>query len=215
MNKYRTIVIRISLSIIAGVIVALIATASAWRSIGSRWNFHPEYEATRHAVYELQELIRLHRATAKALPGSLPELRRTRDRHVTEFQWNEADMPLDGWGRPFVYVIEGDRYMITSLGRDGKPGGIGLDSDLSTTDLPIKEASPTFGQFIRLPLARGALVTCLACGVLTFVVSLTVVKPSELRGRGLAALAVKLIATCIGAILVASFLAMFHIPNHH
>lgn len=44
------------------------------------------------------------------------------------------DIPVDPWGRPYVYRSPGERntsgYDLSSLGRDGKPGGEGEDRDL-------------------------------------------------------------------------------------
>lgn len=37
----------------------------------------------------------------------------------------------DPWGRPYGYEIAGTGFRVTSLGRDGKPGGAGEDADLS------------------------------------------------------------------------------------
>jgi len=41
--------------------------------------------------------------------------------------------PLDPWQRPYVYRYPGSAggFDLMSLGRDGKPGGEGLDADLS------------------------------------------------------------------------------------
>jgi general secretion pathway protein G len=43
-------------------------------------------------------------------------------------------VPLDPWGRPYVYRAPGERnpsgFDLESLGRDGKPGGEGEDADL-------------------------------------------------------------------------------------
>ena len=41
-----------------------------------------------------------------------------------------SSMPQDPWGRPYVYKSNGATYAITSLGRDGKPGGEGVDADI-------------------------------------------------------------------------------------
>jgi general secretion pathway protein G len=45
------------------------------------------------------------------------------------------DVPLDPWGRPYAYKCPGDRnataFDLMSLGRDGKPGGVGEDADVS------------------------------------------------------------------------------------
>jgi general secretion pathway protein G len=45
-------------------------------------------------------------------------------------------IPLDPWGRPYVYtspgVVNHDSYDLLSLGRDGQPGGTGEDADLTS-----------------------------------------------------------------------------------
>lgn len=44
------------------------------------------------------------------------------------------DVPLDPWGRPWIYRCPGERnrsgYDLMSFGRDGKPGGDGEDADI-------------------------------------------------------------------------------------
>ncbi len=37
---------------------------------------------------------------------------------------------LDGWGKPYDYKSDGATFTIRSLGRDGKPGGEGVDADI-------------------------------------------------------------------------------------
>lgn len=41
-----------------------------------------------------------------------------------------STMPQDPWGKPYAYESNGSSYSITSLGRDGKPGGEGVDADI-------------------------------------------------------------------------------------
>jgi len=229
-DRYRTIVFRISLSAGIGILVALIATACVWRDFGGQAEFRPEQKATQQAIEDLAEMTRQYRSLVKMLPRSLKELQHVGDmrvdfpwnkelRHMSGMRadcaWNEAGMSLDGWSRFFAYAIDGNQYTITSLGRDGKPGGVGLDSDLSNANLHTRQALLPFVQFIRRPPARGVVATCLACGVLASALSLIVVKPSEFQGWGLGVLAVKLVVTAVGAILVATFLAAVHVPNYH
>lgn len=38
--------------------------------------------------------------------------------------------PLDAWGKPYEYKSEGGSFTIRSLGKDGKPGGEGVNADL-------------------------------------------------------------------------------------
>ena len=44
------------------------------------------------------------------------------------------DVPLDPWGKPYIYRSPGERnvsgYDLLSYGRDGKPGGEGEDKDV-------------------------------------------------------------------------------------
>jgi general secretion pathway protein G len=44
----------------------------------------------------------------------------------------KKDLPMDPWGRPYVYKIPGEKgeYDLVSLGKDGVPGGAGEGADL-------------------------------------------------------------------------------------
>ena len=41
------------------------------------------------------------------------------------------ETPKDAWGNDYVYASEGGQFTITSLGRDGKAGGEGVDADIT------------------------------------------------------------------------------------
>jgi general secretion pathway protein G len=40
--------------------------------------------------------------------------------------------PKDPWGHDYVYTVGGGTFTITSLGKDGKPGGEGVDADITS-----------------------------------------------------------------------------------
>jgi len=47
-------------------------------------------------------------------------------------------VPTDPWGRAYAYqspAANGSGFQITSLGKDGKPGGDGVDQDLTVSGL--------------------------------------------------------------------------------
>ena len=52
-------------------------------------------------------------------------------------------VPLDPWGRPYVYVSPGlsnpNAYDLYTLGKDGKPGGDGEDSDVTSWNGPVRQ----------------------------------------------------------------------------
>ncbi len=53
-------------------------------------------------------------------------------------KWNgpylKKGVPADPWGRPYQYKAPGSKgdYEITSLGKDGQPGGTGDNADISS-----------------------------------------------------------------------------------
>lgn len=51
-------------------------------------------------------------------------------------------LPLDPWGRAYVYVSPGvanpNGYDLYSLGKDGKPGGEGEDADITSWSGPVQ-----------------------------------------------------------------------------
>jgi general secretion pathway protein G len=75
-------------------------------------------------------------AALRALPttGDLP--RNWRGPYLSKI------VPLDPWGRPYVYVAPGtinpESYDLYSLGRDGKPGGDGEDADITSWGGPVQ-----------------------------------------------------------------------------
>jgi general secretion pathway protein G len=52
---------------------------------------------------------------------------------LVEKQYLEK-MPLDPWDREYVYLLEGNKPVLTSYGADGQAGGEGPDMDLSSKD---------------------------------------------------------------------------------
>jgi general secretion pathway protein G len=51
-------------------------------------------------------------------------------------------VPLDPWGRAYLYAFpgarNGDTYELFTLGRDGKPGGTGEDADVTSWNGPVQ-----------------------------------------------------------------------------
>ncbi len=84
---------------------------------------------------------------------------------------------LDAWKNPVVYERHENGWSITSFGADGKPGGIGLATDMIVTgrdDEYIthfqrdRKTWPTIGQVVWIPLFRYYLLMGLCGGALVF-----------------------------------------------
>ena len=53
-----------------------------------------------------------------------------------------------GGDDPFYYEVKDGEYLVYSLGRDGQPGGVGLDADMYSNNRDESSLMPTFAQFI-------------------------------------------------------------------
>ena len=92
-------------------------------------------------------------------PNSLKDLPEFKDRK-----------PVDRWRRPYYYHSTEKGFQLLSLGRDGKPGGLGLDADIDSEGENNIRVEPTFFQFLwegvgSTTLLRVALLTSL-CALL-------------------------------------------------
>ena len=69
-------------------------------------------------------------AALRTLPAGQPAARNWRGPYL------KKEIPLDPWGRPYVYKNPGDvnpmSYDLLSYGRDGQPGGTGEDTDITS-----------------------------------------------------------------------------------
>ena len=48
------------------------------------------------------------------------------------------DIPKDAWGQPFHYESDGIEYEIVSYGKNKRPGGEGVDADISSKTMKLK-----------------------------------------------------------------------------
>ena len=81
---------------------------------------------------------RLDNGAYPATEQGLSALREKPTRAPVPANWRgpylRKDVPNDPWGRPYIYRFPGERnattYDLSSLGRDGRPGGTGEDADI-------------------------------------------------------------------------------------
>lgn len=125
----------------------------------------------------------------------------------------------DLWGNPYVYEkIDPERYTLYSLGRDGRPGGVGPDTDL--TGAGIHEARMSLAAFLSEPGAGGLWMSALTSTVffgLTVVMSATRPEAAEAdrskRAR-LASDALAVAALVLVAVVVGYAMALHHAIQH-
>lgn len=90
----------------------------------------------------LQQALNLYRLDNSSYPTTEQGLQALVSRPQTgrvPVRWNPEGylekVQLDPWGHPYVYVSNGERYVLRSLGADGEEGGEGKDADLDSRDL--------------------------------------------------------------------------------
>lgn len=87
---------------------------------------------TRIKIKEIASYIEQFRLMYNKVPSSLESLARcTAETGDSCTPLANEDSLVDGWGKPFVYSVEGDRsFRLKSLGADGKEGGTEVDGDI-------------------------------------------------------------------------------------
>ncbi len=147
-------------------------------------------------------------------PSTLGELQEVRD---GGFRVGQDGAVLDHWDQPHRYSVDGAKYLVVSYGRDGKPGGLGLDCDLTNENPTPPESLPTFSQFL-FDLPTGRLVaTSVLSGVVVFLLAFSTIKKDLFAAMpgGAVSIAIKLAVTVVAALVAASFVSVLHIPTGH
>ena len=203
--------LRLLIPLVVGCVVAIVAVLAAWVEHGGRWILAPRQSMTAGILERTGEAISAFRKKHGRLPAALEELGGLPDAQAGEYMET-----IDGWDRPLVYGVEGDGYTLVSLGRDGRPGGIGLDYDLGGAGRPLPPASfPTLAQFL-FEMDTGRMIqACLACGIMAALAALVTVRGPDLGRGGLLILVVKLALVTGVSLGLAIVLSALEMPSGH
>ena len=100
-----------------------------------------EVKAARAQLDSFEKALGAYRLDVGHYPNTEQGLKSLNDRPSDEAKWSgpylSKSVPADPWGRPYLYRFPGTTghdFELQSLGRDGQPGGTGLDADLSVWD---------------------------------------------------------------------------------
>lgn len=194
-----------------------ISLTTAFTQMRSNWSVLREQIDTKGLLKTLRSAIVEHHAAHGEWPDDLEHVEF--DREMFPFLPSARDRAdrrvVDGWGRPLHYETDAEGFRLWSFGRDDRPGGEGLDTDLDGTE-SFFLGQPTFRQFVFEVCPRGMWHACAATGLLTFALCLLVSR--QRKGEE----PVSLVA-CIPALIVVLFAAEFvgflmtvlHVPSGH
>lgn len=204
----RNIAFGLVVAFATALLVFVLVYLSAWIEIrqgvalggihsATLWKLHYDFEQLRHLLTDYHDKHGRYPDSLKQLP------------ELKEWQFD------DGWKHPYQYSVTGTGYRLISLGRDGKPGGEGLDADIdSEREYPAVE--PTFRQFLFEAAGGGTLLRVAL--VASFLVGLTCYVASG-RPAGqpvsMVALLMSIAATTTGAVVVSFFLLTIYLMGEH
>ena len=97
-----------------------------------------ETQVARAQIDSLEKALDQFRLDTRHYPTAEQGLEALMNKPANEANWSgpylKKAVPNDPWGRPYLYRVPGAKgdFEVTSLGRDGKPGGTGEDADIGT-----------------------------------------------------------------------------------
>lgn len=97
-----------------------------------------EVKAARAQISALEKALDHYRLDTGRYPTTEQGLQALVKKPSAEPKWAgpylQKDVPLDPWGKAFIYKSPGQHgdFDLSSLGRDGKPGGTGEDADITS-----------------------------------------------------------------------------------
>jgi general secretion pathway protein G len=208
----HAMLVRVGGSIVSCVLVAALTFLAAWIELGRSfaWAFN---STPSQAEYELDYMGReIERIVADQ--GSPPtELSKLDLAKLGLSQFAVDGSPLDPWGRPYLYVVDGTEFRLGSLGPDGEAGGEGINADIHYGQ--TEHSTPTLAQFaLELP-TQGSQLACLIGGVFAGAATWFLLKPSLVLQGSLWSTLIPLIVTLGMSAVTALGMAAAHIPSGH
>jgi hypothetical protein len=201
---------QLRLCLLTSVTIAVTAYICAWLTWGSFDNFVSSQSLTRRDLRQLDEQIVRYRERTGHLPASLLELGEDENKQIRR---DEDGWPLDGWWQPFHYVLIGNSYDLYSLGKDGAPGGSGLDADLHADRSDPWNEWITLWQFTKLANG-GIMLTCIVAGVIAFPICLFGSNTTVSTRMAPSATVLRCVLTAIFAVLTAVVISALHLSGH-
>lgn len=198
---------RLILSVLFTIAITGCCLYLTWITASSYVRFPLRY--TVSILERTDEAITAYRQKKGHLPRSLADLENVSN------MWRVEGGVGDAWEHPLVYSVQGNRYKLVSYGRDGKPGGIGLDEDISSTALKRVSAKLPFLQVIFHPSAQEMVGMSLLSGLLAFVVSFKIIKPDDLNRNYRLDLVFKMGVTFFATLVLAALITILHVPSGH
>jgi general secretion pathway protein G len=112
-------------------IVCVLATALAFALayITTDWSLGPKQRMALEQIRRMEGFFKMYHRTMGRFPTEQEGFKPLLDAKVLR------EVPMDPWGRPYVYQFNEQRTGIVSFGADGVPGGEGENADINSGGL--------------------------------------------------------------------------------
>lgn len=96
-----------------------------------------EVNVAKAQIDAFEKALEQYRLDAGRYPPTELGLAALVQRPQNEPKWNgpylKKDVPMDPWGKPYVYRFPGESgdFDLISYGKDGQPGGVGENADIT------------------------------------------------------------------------------------
>ena len=121
---------------ILGLLVTLVAPKIIGRSDEAR---RTKAAADVKAIEQALHLYKLDNGSYPTTDQGLKALVTKPESGIIPVRWNPdgylEKVPFDPWGRSYIYLSNGEKYLLKSLGADGEEGGEGKYADVDSRDL--------------------------------------------------------------------------------
>jgi 4-amino-4-deoxy-L-arabinose transferase-like glycosyltransferase len=201
-----------------GAVVFSIAYLAAWLQFRNSPYVAHKRMVTLGAFGGMQRAIEDFVKDARRLPSSMTELLAAEG---SALRRNDRGEVCDGWRNPIDYVLERDSYRLRSLGRDGRPGGVGIDADMGTElgqgfSKDWDATRPTLRQFaFELPGTRGILWGCVLSALLATAIYGIGARPRPDHVVTSREKSVNVVGTILFSLFIGAILVFFLAPWGH
>lgn len=211
MGKSRPQILRFVISLLFALIVLGITLRAGWNAENS---LQQTYRNTllRRDFKALDEMVNVYRQKHHRPPQKISDLEEQDMYHALA----SFDEIMDTyWRKPIVYESDGSKHKFISHGRDGKPGGEGLDLDIMSDNLNPDVKFITFHQFLTYSKTKSVTQWGYFCGLMAFFLAFMVARPVTFKKENILSLLAGLFAIGFVLSLVTAFLTVFHVHAGH
>jgi hypothetical protein len=194
---------------LASAAVSAVAILCAWNGSGRSEYLWLNRNNTIRSLEILRSEINTQFEKTGKLPQSLSDLPSVKEGHFLD---DGNGHPSDAWLNPLLYEVKDGSYVITSLGEDGKPGGSGIDADLTATGAGVSVGEfPTLSQFLSRRDTHVLLWSCGVSGLFVFPVCLILKRRQSVFATGRLLRMIAFAVTALFAIGTALVIGTLHL----